>query len=931
MPETLTPLISEQMQLAAAVDELGESFVLLDADDRIVVANKSWRELNQEVIDFSLPGVKFEDHLRAAVSKGLMPEAVGREEQWLRERMERHRHPQGPFEVARQNGLWILIHEQRLQNGATALIISDITELKRVTEALRQSEERFQAFIKHLPAKMHIKDSEGRYLVINPVLEKFLGVSNDEAIGKTVLEILPEQEGEIFDAHDKAVLATGEASAREERFTDQDRESIYLTVKFPIHDANGNVVAVGGSGIDITERKRIEELLTKREQELKSLVNSAPYNIIRYDTQCRAVFVNRMAKGTISVPEESILGITPLDRRESGLFKGLEGYQASLERTIKTGEPGQVEVLVKNHLGEWRTHSVQVICERDSNGEIIGALTFGLDITEQKQAEEALRNAHKELECRVEERTRQLRLSEERFHDIAAASSDWFWELGPDLRLTYIDESFRDIAGVDPQTYLGKTRQELASGGVDPEALQKHLDDLENHRSFRNFQYELRRPDGGSQYISLSGTPVFDGNGVFAGYRGAGTNVTAQVESERRAALAQEEMRLAKEEAEKASQAKTEFLASMSHELRTPMNAILGFAQLLDMDEHSPLSAEQKEYVQYILNSGEHLLNLIGDVLELNKIESGRLSLAIEYVFARDIIDECLQQIHLRASEHHIAIIDESKLQPLPWLWTDATRLKQVLLNILANAVKYNNQGGCVTLSCDELPDAMLRITVKDTGQGIPAARQGDLFVPFERLGRESGRIEGTGIGLSIAKRIVEMLDGRIGFESIEGQGSSFWVDIPISNQRGEGQAVISARSGAEPAAASSAEAVDHWSVLYIEDNPANMRLMENIIGQLPRSKMFTAFNAELGIDLARKHLPDLILMDINLPGISGIEALQLLKRNPETAAIPVIAVSADVMPQDVEMAMQAGFEAYFTKPINVAETYRTIIKILGC
>lgn len=937
-PTDITSM-STDSQLSLAIDELEEHFVLFDAEDRIVLANKAWKEFNRDIVEFTEPGITFEQHLRAAIERGLVPEAVGREEAWLEERLDRHFNPRGPFELERQDGRWILIHEQRLPNNGTVLIISDTSEQKRVGEELRQSEERFQAFIKNLPAKMHVKDSQGRYLLINPVLEKLLGVTNEKAIGKTVLEILPQHEGEIFDAHDREVLVTGMPSTREEDFSAQGSERTFLTVKFPIHDADGKVVAVGGSGIDITERKHIEQLLRKREQELNSVVESSPDLIVRFDTDCRAVFVNRLVGKTIANAPEEILGKTPRERKDSGYIRQAEDYHAKLEQVIKTGQADEVYVSLKNVHGEWRIYSIRLVCERNSDGEIIGALAFGRDITEQKQAEQALKEAQRKLEQSVDERTRQLqeeieqrkqiernlKLSEERFRDIAASSSDWFWEMGPDLRLSYIDESFRDIAGVDPKTYLGKTRRELASGHSDSKALRKHLDDLDNHRPFRDFQYELTRPDGTSQYISLSGIPVFDVDGDFMGYRGAGANVTAQVESERRAARAQEEMRVAKEQAEKASQAKSEFLASMSHELRTPMNAILGFAQLLDMDNDFSLTEGQKECVGHILASGEHLLNLIADVLELNKIEAGGLSLSVSHVDAREMLDQCIQQMQLRADEKEIELVDESEGQVLPVLWSDATRLKQVLLNLLANAIKYNRHAGKVSLSCEELAQRMLRITVTDTGAGIPQDQQDALFQPFERLGRESGSIEGTGIGLTIAKRIIEMLHGEIGFNSTEGEGSSFWVDIPISKQ----QSIVALQQQSADSAYAPVKLVHDagrpTTVLYVEDNPANMRLMESIIGRFPDARMLTAFNAETGIDLARKYIPDLILMDINLPGMNGIEAMQCLQGFSETADIPVVAISADAMPVDIEKAMHAGFKAYIPKPINVVSTCQAI------
>lgn len=402
--------------------------------------------------------------------------------------------------------------------------------------------------------------------------------------------------------------------------------------------------------------------------------------------------------------------------------------------------------------------------------------------------------------------------------------------------------------------------------------------------------------------------------------------------SEQRATRAQEEMRVAKEEAEKSSRAKTEFLSSMSHELRTPLNCILGFAQLLELSQ-AEFDEKYNLHVGQILSSGEHLLKLVTDVLELHTIEEGRLSLQLGNVSADEVVADCLSQIRFRAQGKNVQLIDQrNPQQPLPLVWSDVTRLKQLLLNLLSNAIKYNKEGGTVTISYSEIGGKLLRISVSDTGSGIPVGRRKSLFIPFERLGRESGPIEGTGIGLSIAKRLIEMLNGNIGYETEEGQGSTFWVDIPLSDERQSASSSDNSASKAvleEPDPAPSGR--NTKLLLYIEDDPDNQSLMQHILARLPEVKieLLTAHNAELGIDLAREHHPDVILLDINLPGMSGLEAVRQLKAKQETHAIPVIAISADATPQAIETAMNCGFEAYITKPINVKELQGTVSKFL--
>lgn len=365
-------------------------------------------------------------------------------------------------------------------------------------------------------------------------------------------------------------------------------------------------------------------------------------------------------------------------------------------------------------------------------------------------------------------------------------------------------------------------------------------------------------------------------------------------------------------------------LTNMSHELRTPMNAILGFAQMLKFNTRETLTPKQKSAVNHILKGGNHLLELIDQVLELNKIEAGKLAINMVNTPARAVINESLFLIRTRAEDEGIEIIDRTKDENLPFLWTDNTRLTQVLLNLLSNAVKYNRKGGTVTITQQLLSEQMLRISVTDTGEGIPVEKQGDLFKLFERLGREVSDIEGTGIGLTIAKQIMELMGGQIGFESALGRGSTFWIDIPIGSDE-------SIDEDPTPFSLTERPFVDDPSrrVLYIEDNPDNVRLMESIIDQIDDTHLLIAYNAEQGIDLARQELPHLILMDINLPGMNGVQALKMLKNSDATNHIPVIAVTSAAMPNEIESGLKAGFNDYITKPLDVTRLVKVIEETL--
>jgi PAS domain S-box-containing protein len=427
--------------------------------------------------------------------------------------------------------------------------------------------------------------------------------------------------------------------------------------------------------------------------------------------------------------------------------------------------------------------------------------------------------------------------------------------------------------------------------------------------------YELTyiRKDGSRFPAIISITALRDDYGDIIGYLLIGTDnsVRKQVELELNNAMAV---------VEKANLAKSDFLSSMSHELRTPLSAILGFAQLIESGSPPPTTS-QKRSVDQILQAGWYLLELINEILDLALIESGKLSLSLEPISLAEVMHECQAMIEPQAQKRGIRMTF-SQLDTHFFVNADRTRMKQVLINLLFNAVKYNTVGGAVVVDCTASTAERIRISVKDTGEGLTPDKLTQLFQPFNRLGKEAGIEEGTGIGLMVSKRLVELMGGVIGVESTVGVGSVFWIEL---NLTAEPQPAAAA---AEPAAVAQAQVqadAQLRTLLYVEDNPANLMLVEDLIARRPDIRLLSARDGNRGVEMARASRPDVILMDINLPGISGIQALKILLADPATAHIPVVALSANAIPRDIEKGLAAGFFRYLTKPIKVNEFMDTL------
>ncbi len=424
------------------------------------------------------------------------------------------------------------------------------------------------------------------------------------------------------------------------------------------------------------------------------------------------------------------------------------------------------------------------------------------------------------------------------------------------------------------------------------------------------------RPDGTRFPAVVSVTALRDEQEEIIGFLFIGTDNTARNQIEADLKQKHVELEVARAVAEKANRAKSEFLSSMSHELRTPLNAVLGFAQLMETATPLP-SPTQKMSIDQILKGGWYLLHLINEILDLALIESGKLTMTQESIDLSEAFRDYQLVIMPMAVTHNITVRFPDDAQKR-YVNADKTRIKQVMINLLSNAIKYNRPDGVVTVSCEATPVQGMRVSVSDTGLGLTPEMMQQLFQPFNRLGQESGDTDGTGIGLVVTKQLVELMGGVIGVHSEVGVGSTFWFELPLSAESAIPAHLASDANPLVPAMGTAN--ITQRTLLYVEDNPANLALVEQLIERRNDLKLLTATDGNCGVQMAREHLPDLILMDINLPGISGLEAMKLLRANPQTAHIPIIALSANAVLHEIEQALKAGFVRYLTKPIRINE-----------
>jgi len=573
---------------------------------------------------------------------------------------------------------------------------------------------------------------------------------------------------------------------------------------------------------------------------------------------------------------------------------------------LRSGKPLDVSYRIKTKYGDYIWTQVRADSLRDENGHATIMSGVNFDITEIKKVEAALR----------ESEARQVR--------IIQASSDGIWEWYADRGGFHFSHRCWELLGYDDLDDVlteGEDRLKIWRKHIYPQDLSKFDSALVEHMAGRSpfdVEYRLISTQGDIRWIRGRGRAVFNEKGQPIMMSGSNMDITEVKRAEERVIQA-------KEQAEKANRAKSEFLSSMSHELRTPLNAILGYTQLFEYDGN--LKAQQVDNVREIRKAGDHLLQLINDVLDLAKIESGNMTVSLEPVLVSRLITECFTLVQPQADAKGIRLSSSLAEFSNTYVIADHVRFKQALLNLLSNAVKYNHVGGEVEVKLAAQPGQLLRISVRDTGRGIPLQRQSEVFQPFNRLSAENTSIEGSGVGLVITKQLVEMMQGRLDFTSAEGMGTTFWIDFPMATEWNTDAIARSASNKDYSPAILHVQR--NCKVLYVEDNPTNIRLLQQIFARYPQLDLDVAEEAFLGIYKARSQRPDLIILDINLPGMDGYEVLGVLKNDPDTREIPVIGLSANAMPYDVERGRKAGFFDYLTKPVDIHRLIDVFNKLL--
>ncbi|MHB8799581.1 MAG: hybrid sensor histidine kinase/response regulator [Thermoanaerobaculia bacterium] len=802
------------------------------------------------------------------------------------------------------------------------LVFRDVTEENAAQGALRDSAAQLQTILNTVVDGIITLSPGGLVETANRAAASMFGYDGATFVGSPVSLLVPELDLERTGGRTVPLRAGEETNGlglgRE--VTGQRSDGSL----FPLEVAVGEMWLGGKRHFtvllrDLTARKRAEAALVEAGALQHAIFNSANFSSIATDERgviqifnvgaermlgyAAADVLDRITPADISDPDEVIARAKALSLElqtpiqpgfEALVFKASRGIEDIYELTYIRKDGSRLPAVVS------------VTALRDAEGTIIGYLLIGTDNTARKQVE-------------AEQERLGQRLRDHQFYtrSLFEANIDALMTTDPGGIITDVNEQMEALTGCTRDELIGAP---FKSYFTDPERAERSIRLVLSEKKVTNYELTVRSRDGKDTVVSFNATTFYDRNRRLQGVFAAARDVTERKRLDRVLQEKNAELEAARSVADRANRAKSEFLSSMSHELRSPLNAILGFAQLMESDSPSPTTA-QTESISQILQAGWHLLSLIDEILDLAKVESGQVPLSREPVSLAEVILECQGMLEPQAQQRRIRMAFPPLDDPF-FVSADRTRVKQVLINLVSNAIKYNSREGTVEVTCAEASPGRIRVSIGDTGPGLSPEQLSQLFQPFHRLGQEAGPEEGTGIGLVVAKRLVELMGGAIGVGSTVGVGSVFWFEL---------MAVTAPRPPAEESASAPREqrtvsgGFRRHTLLYVEDNPANLKLVEQIIARHPDLRLLTATDGTTGVATALASRPDVILMDINLPGIDGYQALSLLRSEPDMARIPVIAVSANAMPLAVERGGQAGFFRYITKPIKVNEFMETL------
>ncbi|MFC0132281.1 hybrid sensor histidine kinase/response regulator [Massilia eurypsychrophila] len=814
------------------------------------------------------------------------------------------------------------------------LIGTDNTARKEAEEALVRAGALQTAIFNSANFSSIATDAQGVIQIFNVGAERMLGYTAADVVDKITPANISDPQ-EVIERAESLSTELGEAISpgfealvfKASRGIEDIYELTYIRKdgsRFPaivsvtaLRDAQGTIIGYLLIGTDNTARKQAEEALVRAGALQTAIFNSANFSSIATDAQgviqifnvgaermlgyTAADVVDKITPANISDPQEVI------ERAESLSMELGEAISPGFEALVFKASRGIEDIYELTYIrkdGSRFAAIVSVTALRDAQGTIIGYLLIGTDNTARKQVE-------------AEQALLDQSLRDQQFYtrSLIESNIDALMTTDPRGIISDVNHQMEKLTGCTRDELIGAPFKNYFTDQTRAEAGIKRV---LREGKVTNYELTALARDGKETVVSYNATTFYDRDRNLKGVFAAARDVTDRKQFEHTLQINNVELESAKAAAEKANLAKSEFLSSMSHELRTPLNGVLGFAQLMQSETPPPTPSQQRS-IQHILKGGWYLLRLINEILDLAMIESGKVTISSEPMCLAEVLQDCRGLIGAQADKRDIALVFPAVGTPV-YIYADLTRVKQVMINLLSNAIKYNRPGGMVTVRCLAVGDNRVRVYVKDTGAGLAPAQIAQLFQPFNRLGQEDSTEEGTGIGLVVTKQLVELMGGQIGVESAPGVGTEFWVEFAAAHEPALSTLAVAAPAEGVNAPLPALTPSAQRTLLYVEDNPANLALVELLIERRTDLKLLTAINAHLGIVLARTCQPDLILMDINLPGMSGYGALKVLQSDPATAHIPVMALSANAVPRDIEKGIDAGFFRYLTKPINVVE-----------